>query len=184
MTRVPDSDWSLPVEGVNLTGPAFGDQLTEPTLVVFLRHFGCIFCREMVKDLRGAQGDIAGFPQILYVYQGTPADGQAFFDKHHPGARAIADLPRTLYNAFDIQRATMGQGFGPMVWSCAIRAVAKGNGVGKPIGDPWMLPGMFLIHPDQSITWSHPFKHVGDHPDLRTIPTSVDDAVSPAAGVR
>jgi hypothetical protein len=145
--------------------------VTETTLLVFLRHFGCIFCREMVKDLRRARSEIAGFPAVLYVYQGSPGDGEAFFAKHEPGARAIADLPRRLYDAFGIRRATMGQGFGPMVWSCAIRAAAKGNGVGRPIGDPWMLPGMFLLQPDQSISWSHPFKHVGDHPDLKTVPT-------------
>lgn len=176
MTQVSDSAWSLPVEGVALTGGTLADQVSRPTLLVFLRHFGCIFCREMVKDLRRAESEIAGFPAVLYVYQGTVADGSAFFEKHHPGARAIADLPKRLYEAFGIQRATIGQGFGPMVWSCAIRAAAKGNGVGRPIGDPWMLPGMFLLQPDRSITWSHPFKHVGDHPDLRAIPTAARSA--------
>jgi hypothetical protein len=176
MDHVNAETLALPVDGVRLLGPTLGDQLVEPTLLTFLRHFGCIFCREMVRDLRKAHEEIAGFPRVLFVYQGSVEDGRAFFDKFWPGASAISDLPKTLYQAFHIQRASFGQGFGPMVWSCAIRAGVKGNGVGRPIGDPWMMPGMFLIQPDAAIAWQHRFAHVGDHPDLRTIPVNAVSA--------
>lgn len=171
MTHVPPDILALPVEGVNLNGSTLADQIDQPVLLVFLRHFGCIFCREMVKDLAKAKMQNPHFAKVLYVYQGTVADGEAFFLRHSPGAAGIADLPKRLYDAFSIKRATLGQGFGPMVWSCALRAGVKGNGVGKVIGDPWTMPGMFLIQPDGRITWQHHFAHVGDHPDLKTIPT-------------
>jgi hypothetical protein len=176
MTHLTPDILALPVEGVNLNGPTLADQINERVLIVFLRHFGCIFCREMVKDLRKAKTQIAGFPKVVYVYQGTAVDGEAFFERHSPGAAGIADMPKRLYEAFSIKRATLGQGFGPMVWSCALRAGVKGNGVGKVIGDPWTMPGMFLIEPGGRILWQHQFAHVGDHPDLRSIPTSAVEA--------
>lgn len=178
MDHIPENIWNMSVEGLGLHGRTLGDQIASPTLLVFLRHFGCLFCREMVSDLRSAVERFSDFPPILYVYQGTISDGEHFFARYHPGAVAIADLQKRLYEAFGIKRATFAQGFGPMVWPCAIRAVRKGNGIGRPVGDPWMLPGMFLIHPDQKITWSHPFKHVADHPDLQTIPRMLGPARS------
>lgn len=179
MNRVPDPVWNCPVDGIGLEGLSLGEQIREPTLLVFLRHFGCIFCREMVADLQDASKNLPGFPSILYVYQGTKIDGEQFFARHHPGASAIADPEKRLYGAFGIKRATFMQGFGPMVWPCAVRAVRKGSGMGRPIGDPWMLPGMFLICPDRTIRWSHPFRHVGDHPDLKTIPRTLNPQSTP-----
>ncbi len=42
-----------PVIRVNLAPGSFRDQLSEgPALLIFLRFFGCIFCRETVADLR------------------------------------------------------------------------------------------------------------------------------------
>ena len=42
-----------PVSGVNLAPGSLQDQLPDsPTLIIFLRFFGCIFCRETVADLR------------------------------------------------------------------------------------------------------------------------------------
>ena len=43
---IPDPILKEPVAGVNLAPGPLGDQLGDgPTLLVCLRHFGCIFCR-------------------------------------------------------------------------------------------------------------------------------------------
>ena len=55
MDRIPDRALSRVVSGVNLMPGSLADQLGDgETLLVFLRYFGCIFCREMVADLRSA----------------------------------------------------------------------------------------------------------------------------------
>jgi len=181
MDHVDLATLAFPVEGVRLDGPLLGDQFKRRTLLVFLRHFGCLFCREMVKDLRRASETIASFPQVLYVYQGSVEDGEWFFGRFSPESTAIADTPKKLYEAFGLQPGKKGQMFGPMVWPCAIRAVTKGNLGGKPVGDVWMMPGMFLIQPDGAITWQHRFAHIGDHPDLRSIPTETAPLIAQPA---
>jgi hypothetical protein len=154
------------------------DQLGDrPTLLVFLRHFGCMFCREMVRDLRQLAERQAGYPPVLFVYHGTREDGRTFFNQLWPDARAIADEPKKFYTALGLRKATFGEMFGIQVWTCRLRAVAKGNFVGKAVGDPWLMPGVFLVH-GADVLWCHAFRHQGDHPDWSTIPQHVP-ATSP-----
>ncbi len=59
--------------------------------------------------------------------------------------------------------------FGPGVWMRAVKASRKGHRIGKPVGNPWTMPGSFLVH-RQQIFWSHRFEHAGDHPDFEAMP--------------
>jgi len=160
----------LPMNGRNIpAGSTLGGVIgTQPTLLVFLRHFGCIFCRETVADLKAITAENPDYPQVIFFYQGTPEEGDAFFSHIWPEARAVSDIPKTFYDAFGIQRGGMREMFGPAVWACGVRATAKGHTIGLKTGDPWTMPGVFLIH-DGQILWQHDFKHAGDHPDFREI---------------
>jgi hypothetical protein len=161
------------VQGLNLTAGSLADQLgDQPTLLVFLRHFGCMFCREMVRDLRQISQAHAGYPPVLFFYQGTIEEGQTFFAQYWPDARAVADDPKKFYTALGLRRATFGQMFGFQVWTCRLRALSKGNFIGKAVGDPWIMPGTFLVH-GGDVLWHHRFMHQGDHPDWSKIPEKV-----------
>ena len=122
----------------------------------------------MIADLRQVAGGDDTYPPILFFYQGGEEDGAAFFRKLWPAAAAVADMPRTFYDAFDIQRGGWKEMFGRDVWACGARAVRKGHMVGKPVGDPWILPGLFLVNGEQ-ILWQHDFAHAGDHPDFAAL---------------
>jgi hypothetical protein len=168
---VPAEILQTAVEGLNLGDAAtLGDLLGDrPTLMVFLRHFGCAFCREMVRDLRRISGDTPSYPPVLFFFTATPDEGRGFFGEYWPEARAIADAAKQFYTAMGIRRATLGQTYGIRVWTCHFRALTKGNHIGKPIGDPWIMPGAFLVH-GRDVLWSHPFRHQGDSPDWTTVP--------------
>lgn len=177
------------VQGTALAEPAsLRGQLDDvrPTLVVLVRHFGCIFCREMIKDLRIASENADGpggerrYPKVVFVHMGTREQGDAFFGSYWPGVTAVSDPTRRLYEALGLQRGGLPQMFGPRAWTCGIRAVSKGHFVGKPVGDPWQMPGVFLLDGtvagDVPILWQHTFRHAGDHPnfaDLATHPALV-----------
>ncbi len=110
------------------------------------------------------------YPPILFFYQGSTSDGSAFFEKLWPDARAISDTPLTFYNAFGIERGGMKEMFGGGVWACGIRATLKGQRIGLPVGDPWIMPGAFLVDDTGRVAWQHDFAHAGDHPDWAAIP--------------
>ena len=95
-----------PVTGVGLSPGTLRDQLDESlTLLVFLRHFGCMFCREMVSDLREAAEVNPAFPNVLFFSQSNATEARAFLRRYWPGARAVADPQLEFYELFSIRRA-------------------------------------------------------------------------------
>lgn len=118
----------------------------------------------MVRDLRRARSEIPGFPKTLLFFQGDVSEGARFFRKHWPEAHAVADEERLFFDAFGCRRATFRQLFGARALAASLRALRKGNGIGKPVGDPVVMPGALLLRGEQ-VVWEHDFEHAGDHPD-------------------
>ena len=151
------------VIGVNLMPGSLGDQLGgDPVLLVFLRHFGCIFCRETVADLRETAEAQQDFPKVVFFFLGSPTEGRAFMRRYWPGAAAVSDPEQRFYKAFGVERGGMLDMFGPPVWRAKRRAEAKGHSNGERQGDIWMMPGAFLVR-DGRVLWSHAYRHAADH---------------------
>lgn len=160
----------LSLEGINLKGGTLRDELDAPTLIVFLRHFGCIFCREQITDLRNITANDPTYPPVLFVYQGSVEQGHEFFGKLWADARAVADMPKRLYDGFGVARGGMKEMFGPDVWACGVKAfVQKGHFIGWKVGDPWTMPTSFLVDGER-VLWMYEGEHAGDHPDFANIP--------------
>lgn len=159
-----------PVRGVNLGAGSFGDQLAAAgTLVVFLRHFGCTFCREMIDDVRDAARQRPDFPAVLFVFRGEPHHARERFAQRWPEARVVTDADGSLYDAFAVRYGGLWKMAGPAVFGAFFRALRKGHFIGWATPDPLRHPGVFLIEHGR-VTWKHEFAHVGDHPDFRLIP--------------
>ena len=173
------------VEGSNLFEPAgdaadatLRDQLDprRPTLLVFLRHLGCPFCREMVKDVRvaaeradaveGGHGGDKRFPRVLFFHTLGPRVGGRFFGRYWPAAPAVGDAGRHFYDGLGIGRAGVGQVFGPRTWPCLLRAARNGHRPGRVVGDLWTLPGLLLVSPAGRVLQRHDFPHIGRRVDF------------------
>jgi hypothetical protein len=122
-----------------------------------------------VRDVRRAVAKDPVYPPVLFICQGTVADGEAFFARYWPEARAVADLGQRFSRAFGIGRGAARQLFGPGVWVAGLRAVPRGNWPGRVRGDPRLMPGAFLVQGAQ-VLWAHAFRHAGDPPDFAAIP--------------
>ncbi len=151
-----------------------GLSLEKPTLVVFLRHAGCTFCREALEDLRTQREQIEKQNvTIALVHMGTETQGQDFFGKYE-----LQDLPqfsdpgRCLYQFFDLQLGRLGQLFGPKVWFRGFAAaILRGHGVGKLQGNGFQMAGTFLVHRGKIIN-AHPLKDASDRPDYCSLATT------------
>jgi peroxiredoxin len=163
--HIEDKTLESPVSGVNLAPGSFADQLSEaPTLLVFLRFFGCIFCRETVSDLRKLSEEREGFPNVLFVSEAGATEARAFVRRYWPNARVIADPKADLYAAFGVGKSIL-KAFSPGVFSARRRALDKGHEVGALDGNAFRMPGAFLVRGSE-IVWSHHFKHSADQPDF------------------
>ena len=85
--------------------------------------------------------------------------------KRWPGARAVSDPEKRLYSAFRLGRGSAGQLFGLPVWAQALKAARHGVGLARPVGDPFLLAGSFLVH-GQRVMLSDRAEHAGSIPDL------------------
>lgn len=123
-------------------------------LLVFVRHFGCTFCRETVSEMAKIDKALVGKKlTLVFVHMSDPSYGDDFFSKYydHP-VHHIADPGRNLYKSLNLKRGSLYQLFGPMTWIRGIYAgIFKGHGLGEFEGDSMQLGGVFILSKGQII---------------------------------
>ncbi len=120
----------------------------KPVLLVFLRQFGCPFCREAMTDLSDQRRRIeAEGIQIILVHMTSEHYARQILSVYE-----LEDLPRVsdpeqvFYDSFGLERGSLWQIFG--LKTCArmvSTSLLNGHLVGKKKGDQYQLPGLFLL---------------------------------------
>ena len=67
----------------------------------------------MVQDLRRIVSKHPSYPDPLFFYPGTVADGETFFSRFWPEARAVSDPDRKFFDALQVKAAGLRKLFGP-----------------------------------------------------------------------
>jgi peroxiredoxin len=138
-----------------------------PTLLVFLRHAGCTFCREALADINDQRAAIeAAGTKLVLVHMGEEnEEARVFFSKYGLGnVPRISDPNQTLYRAFGLSRGSLGQLFGPVVWWRGFQAaLMAGHGVGMLKGDGFQMPGVFLLY-HGTVLRSYRHQNASDRP--------------------
>jgi peroxiredoxin len=138
-----------------------------PTLVVFLRHFGCIGCAEQVHEIlpRLPELDALGVA-VLLIGSGPPGHIDAWIerndlrDKH---ARVVTDPTLDAFRAAGLARSFMAT-YGPRAVAEFLRAFSRGHRPLPTDGDLFQQGGSFLTA-DGIVVWSRANKSLGDHGD-------------------
>lgn len=144
----------------------------KPVMMVFLRHFGCVFCREAMSDLaemRDAMQDQN--VTLVLVHLSDAKTAELFFEKYDlVGVESISDPEAVYYKKFGLLRGTFNQLFGLKVWLRTIDAgIIKGHGLNrKQIGDGFQMPGIFMLK-DGRVTSEFIHKSVSDRPDYQKL---------------
>jgi peroxiredoxin len=154
------------------TGQTLATQAERPLFLVFLRHFGCTFCREAVADLAEKRHTIEGKGvPLAFVHLGTEEKAQWFFKPY-----GMLDVPRfsdpdgRLYEAFGLLRAELRQYLNSESILRMLSAWLRGHFVGFPAGDIERMPGAFLIDRGE-IQKAFRHKLVSDRPDYLALAT-------------
>jgi peroxiredoxin len=141
----------------------------KPVMLIFLRHFGCIFCREALTDIANRQKSIeqCGVKMVfVHMAENDLADG--YFDNYElPGATHVSDPEQRYYRAFGLGKGTFSQLYGLRTWIRGFDAgLFKGTGheFGSHLGDHTQMPGIFIIQ-DGQIKESYVHKLSSDRPD-------------------
>lgn len=120
-----------------------------PTMLVFLRHFGCTFCREALQTISQEIDSIeAKGTKVVLVHMvdtDEATEQLETFNLQH--LEHISDPESLLYKGFKLRRGGFGELFGPKVIFRGLYAGwIKKLGLGSPMGDIFQMPGIFLIY--------------------------------------
>lgn len=125
----------------------------------------------MVEGLRKAAAADPAYPPVLLVSLASVEANRDFFARRWPEARVVADPEKVVFEAFGRRRGSLLQLLGPRVVLRACGALLRGHGVGRPVGDPTVMPGTFVVK-GAHVLWAHPTRDVSDHPDFAALPTT------------
>lgn len=141
-----------------------------PALVVFLRSFGCTFCREAMADVAAQQDAIrAAGAGIAFVHGGTPEEARPWFEKYGlTGVLQVSDPALEHYRAFGLGRTGPQALVDPRVWTRgAVCALSHGFGVQRA-EMMRQLPGVFVVQ-GREVLAEYRHRSPADRPDYAAL---------------
>jgi peroxiredoxin len=142
-----------------------------PLVVMFMRHFGCTFCREHLNEMGRAFGEFqeAG-ADVVAVFQYDADATQAFCDGRKVPFDCLGDPERAAYAEVSLPRGTPTQIVNPKVAVRFLDAARKGVIGGPPQGgDIAQLPGTFVVDRDGRVVLAHYSRSSADNPAVADV---------------
>lgn len=160
----PDFNF-IQADGSSVALSDLWSQAERGIVLVFLRHFGCLFCRDHARQLRGAHAQFQerGF-DVVAIGQGTPMRSQRFREEYDLPFTVLGDKELASYRLYGLTHGIRNGPTDPKAYKAAVRAVLHGKLPGKPDGDVLQNPGTFLISRDGTMLRSHIGQNAGDFP--------------------
>lgn len=150
---------------------------TGPTLLLFLRHYGCSCLAERWDLLRDElPGYEAAGAQVVAVGQGEPERTAAMVSRRGYPFAVLSDADRSAYRAFGLLQGTPAQVIHEVVWQPDDMATAERvflqprRGTERAVvDDPWQLPGEFVIDREGRIALAHRYQYCEDFPPMTVL---------------
>jgi hypothetical protein len=151
------------------TGESLADASRErPLVLVFLRHFGCTFTRQILRGLQDLEQQAKQQNASLVLVHMLQSGEEIDYLGHNSDIPRIADPRCELYRSFGLGKGGFLELFGPQVWWRGMISVFKGCGVGHLAGDGLQMPGAFVFQ-NERIVSSQPAHSAADLPDLAAL---------------
>lgn len=118
-----------------------------PTLVIFLRHSGCVFCRQTLHQLAAQRHELEGHVHVALVWMGGPMDARLIAERYGvEDFHRFIDPDCRLHETFSVPQGNLYQLIGPPVWWRGfLAALVEGHGIGKIKGDVYRMPAAFVL---------------------------------------
>lgn len=161
-----------------------GRKLTEasmeaPLVLVFLRHFGCTFTRQILRGLQELELQAKQHNATLVLVHMLQSGQEINYLGQNSDVVRIADPRCELYRAFGLGKGGFVELFGPQVWWRGAIAVFKGCGMGHLAGDGLQMPGAFVFYKGTVIA-SQPAQSAADLPNLEALFAGNADLINTA----
>jgi hypothetical protein len=140
-----------------------------PVLLIFLRHFGCSFCRQAISDVAGLREEFAKRGvRPLFVHLGPPELAKVYFEYYGIGdVERVNDPDASIYKlpVFALGRKSpLMQALNPKVIFGWLKGTIFRHGIGRIEGDGHQMPGLFFLKGGK-IARRFTYKTIADEPD-------------------
>ena len=169
--REASGELALTLASVKTESGASLLELTEasPVLLIFLRHFGCSFCRQAISDIADLKGELdKRGVRPVFVHLGTPERAKPFFEYYGIGdVERVSDPEAAIYRnpVFAISRIhpalTLLQ---PAVWTGWFKGALFKHGIGAIKEDGEQMQGIFFLK-GPKIVREFRYKTIADEPN-------------------
>jgi peroxiredoxin len=140
-----------------------------PTLLCFLRHFGCLFCFEHASSvLEERQLLERGGAQLVFVGNGNPTHAREFMQEYSLASGVFTDPSRRLYSALEMHHG-VSRTLNVQTARHARRAYNLGHRQRGVKGDPWQQGGNVAIAADGRVLASERASVAGDIVPVREL---------------
>ena len=143
-------------------------------VLVFVRHFGCLFCRQQVAAIGPLRERVQSLGGELFVIgHGNLEQTRAFRDEQPAPFPLFTDPTRQAYCALEMRRdprSVLTAG----VLGRAILARARGFQQSRVAGDPFQQGGVVVIAPPGVERYRFISREAGDHPAASEILAALD----------
>jgi hypothetical protein len=139
-----------------------------PVLLVFLRHFGCSFCRKAISDVAELRAELEKRGvRPVFVHLG-PADlARVYFDYYKIGdVERVCDPEAKIYQsaAFGLRKVNPWWHLvNPIVIFGWLKGTIFKHGIGKIEGDGSQMPGVFVLKGPKIVN-RFVYKTIADQP--------------------
>ncbi|MBX2876846.1 MAG: redoxin domain-containing protein [Saprospiraceae bacterium] len=151
----------------NVNQSLYDLSMERPIMLVFLRHFGCTFCREALADISEKREVLESLgAKLVFVHMAEREVAERYFNRYNiPKAIHISDPQCNYYKAFGLMKGNFTQLFGLQTWIRGFQAgLMEGHGIGPQLGDGFQMPGVFVIQ-DGELKEAFIHKLASDRPD-------------------
>lgn len=140
-----------------------------PILLIFLRHFGCAFCRQALEQVAKIKTQIADRgAQPVFVHLGTPERAKLYFDYYQLSTvERVGNPDASLYQhpAFALARRNVYLNLlDRKVWKRWLSGALLNYGIGRIQEDGHQMPGVFFLK-DRRIVRGFRYESIADEPD-------------------
>lgn len=135
-----------------------------PVVLVLLRHFGCLFCKEQAAEMSAVGDEIERLGAgLAFIGSGSAQYARWFQEDYAPRWPVYSDAALVTYRALEARRGLRSSMNLRTIW-LSLRALLRGFRQGRTQGDQFQQGAVAVVTPDEAMPYLHLSEVAGDHP--------------------
>lgn len=141
-----------------------------PAVVVFLRHFGCLHCREHAAQIGARAAEVrARGADIVAIGTGNARYARAFVEDESIPYRVLVDDDASAARAAAVRSTSFLRMFHPRTWAATREAWRRGFRIHRAGPRVTQLGATFVIGPGPRLLYEHIDADSTDHAPLEAV---------------